>query len=57
VNVSRPDLAKFPLFGRVSALEVVLRPGDVLFFPQRWAHCTESRDLSVSVTFRVEGLL
>jgi hypothetical protein len=57
VNVAQPDSARWPLFARVSSLEVVLSPGDVLFFPQQWAHYTESLELSVSVTFRVEGMV
>jgi hypothetical protein len=55
VNVAQPDMARFPLFAWVAAQEVVLRPGDVLFFPQQWAHYTESCEQSVSVTFRVAG--
>jgi hypothetical protein len=42
VNIHAPDLDKFPLFRDVGALEVMLSPGDVLFFPSRWAHYTES---------------
>jgi hypothetical protein len=60
VNLAAPDLARFPLFGGVGALEVVLQPGDVLAFPRLWAHHTESGvggdvdgGCSVSMTFRV----
>jgi hypothetical protein len=42
VNVCTPDLARQPLFASVGALEVVLGPGDAVFFPSRWAHYTES---------------
>jgi hypothetical protein len=42
VNVHSPDLAKHPLFAGVGALEVVLGPGDAVFFPSMWAHYTES---------------
>jgi hypothetical protein len=31
-----------PLFAGVGALEVVLGPGDAVFFPSMWAHYTES---------------
>lgn len=55
VNVAQPDTARFPLFSQVAAREVLLAPGDVLFFPRQWAHYTESCELSVSVTFRVAG--
>lgn len=42
VNVSAPDLARFPLFADAAALEVVLQPGDVVCFPSYWSHYTES---------------
>jgi hypothetical protein len=42
VNVCTPDLAQHPLFAGVGTLEVVLGPGDAVFFPSMWAHYTES---------------
>lgn len=53
VNVHRPDLGRFPLLSRAAAREVVLSPGDVVFFPSRWSHYTESLDFSVSLTARL----
>ena len=32
-----PPPGAFPLFGRVAAAEALLEPGDVVFFPSRWA--------------------
>eukprot|EP00899_Mesostigma_viride_P010045 jgi/Mesvir1/19041/Mv12803-RA.2 len=54
VDPCLPDLERFPLFeeARGRVMEVVLNPGDVLFFPGYWAHYTESMDLSVSLSFR-----
>jgi hypoxia-inducible factor 1-alpha inhibitor (HIF hydroxylase) len=52
VNLARPDLGRFPLFRGAGALEVVLQPGDLVFFPARWAHYTESLAASVSITCR-----
>lgn len=52
VNLAAPDLARFPLLARTAAVEAVLGPGDVLFFPSRWAHYTESLDFSISLTCR-----
>ncbi len=37
---------------QIEAVETVLEPGDTLFFPPRWAHYTESLDLSISLTYR-----
>ena len=37
---------------QLTAMEAILEPGDTLFFPPRWAHYTESLDLSVSITYR-----
>ncbi|KAJ8906615.1 hypothetical protein NDN08_003108 [Rhodosorus marinus] len=34
-------------------LSVLLHPGDILFFPARWAHYIESVTASVSLTYRV----
>lgn len=65
VNVCSPDLHQFPLFGDVGALEVVLGPGDCVFFPSVWAHYTESLGenleepcgASMSLTFRLQTVL
>jgi hypothetical protein len=42
VNVSAPDVSKFPLFADAAAMEVVLQPGDVVCFPSYWSHYTQS---------------
>lgn len=70
VNVSAPDLTKFPLFADVAALEVVLQPGDIVCFPSFWSHYTESLEqqqlasgggvvksagCSMSITFRCQA--
>jgi len=36
-------------------MEVILRPGDAVFFPAGWMHHTESLAESVSVTCRLEA--
>jgi len=46
------DLAANPRFAAARVLEAALEPGDVLCFPPRWAHYTESLTLSASVTYR-----
>ena len=52
VDPANPNLRKFPKFAAAEAVEVVLNPGDVLFFPGYWAHYTESCTFSVSMTCR-----
>ena len=50
VNLSDSlDLSVFPLAGKARALEVVLRPGDLLYMPPLWFHLVESMELSISV--------
>ncbi|KAL1499527.1 hypothetical protein AB1Y20_011730 [Prymnesium parvum] len=38
VDAERPDLARFPAFGRAAGLEALLEPGDALFLPCHWWH-------------------
>lgn len=52
VDPAMPNLKRFPKFAKAHAVEVVLHPGDVLFFPGYWAHYTESCTFSVSITCR-----
>lgn len=52
VDPVKPNVKKYPKFAAAEAVEVVLNPGDVLFFPGYWAHYTESCTFSVSMTCR-----
>ncbi|XP_056321031.1 HSPB1-associated protein 1 homolog isoform X1 [Danio aesculapii] len=55
VNVIRPDLKKFPAFGRARLHTVTLQPGQVLFVPRHWWHYVESVDpVTVSVNSWIE---
>ncbi|XP_077472579.1 HSPB1-associated protein 1 homolog [Stigmatopora argus] len=55
VNVSHPDLDKFPSFRHASAHVVTLLPGQVLYVPRHWWHYVESVDaLTVSVNTWIE---
>jgi len=49
----------FPLLPSAGGWEVVLRPGDALFFAPRWSHYTESlggeEGVCTSLTFRMPG--
>ena len=56
VDLTAPDTRRFPLFERAPpALVAHLAPGDVVFFPPRYAHHVESLDLSISVTCRFKS--
>lgn len=52
VDPVKPNFKKYPKFAEAHAMEVVLQPGDVLFFPGYRAHYTESCSFSVSITCR-----
>ena len=50
VNLSDiTENTKFPLAERVRGLEVVLKPGDLLYIPPLWFHLVESLETSISV--------
>jgi hypothetical protein len=51
VDVSKPDIARFPLFLRASALEGVLETGDALFIPFGYIHCFYSDTFSMLVEY------
>lgn len=55
VDITQAEGALLPLSESIAGLEVELAPGDVLFFPPRWAHYTESLDFSISVTCRFQA--
>lgn len=45
------DKEQFPLLNNVSAIEIILNPGDTIFIPIAWWHRVESLDVSISTTF------
>jgi len=51
VNVENPDYEQHPRFREAASEMLVteLRPGDILFIPQKWWHAARSLDLSISV--------
>jgi hypothetical protein len=44
VNVFKPNAEKYPEFTRAKGFEVVIEPGDVLFFPSMWWHAVQNLD-------------
>lgn len=51
VDVERPDLERFPEFGKVTVRQAVLQPGDAVFIPVNWWHQLHALQISVSVAF------
>jgi len=51
VVLERADLRRFPLFGHVAPVEVIVNPGEILFIPVGWWHHVRSLDTSISVSF------
>lgn len=49
VDVTRPDLARFPRYRDARPIELTLDPGDLLVLPRRWWHDVESLTPSISV--------
>jgi len=45
------DESQYPLLKNVSAMEVILNPGDAIFIPIGWWHRVESLDVSISLSF------
>lgn len=43
-DVFHPDLESHPAFAKARGFEVVLEPGDVLFFPSFWWHAVQNKD-------------
>lgn len=51
VNHLAPNLIEYPCFADAVCEEFVLEPGDLLFVPRNWWHCTMSRSPTISVNF------
>jgi ribosomal protein L16 Arg81 hydroxylase len=43
--------SQYPLLNNISAMEVILNPGDTIFIPIAWWHRVESLDVSISLSF------
>jgi len=51
VDIDRPDLHRYPDFGQVKVLDVVVEPGETMFLPLGWWHQVTALDLSMSFSF------
>jgi hypothetical protein len=54
VDVSSPDLGKYPLFRNAEPTTLILEPGEMLFIPSHWWHTV--RMLTPSITIAVNVL-
>jgi len=51
IDIDRPDLNRYPLFGQVRVLDVVVEPGETIFLPLAWWHHVISLDVGLSFSF------
>ncbi len=51
VDCENPDFEKHPLFQGVDKIEIVLRPGEVLFLPVGWWHHVRALDIGITLSF------
>src|SRR5262249_21988689 len=51
IDLTAPDLDRFPKLAKAEYWEAVVTPGDLLFMPAFWWHQVSSPDLSVSVNY------
>lgn len=51
VDLEHPNLEQFPLLKDVDVLEVVLKPGEMIFVPIGWWHHVKALDVSISLSF------
>ena len=52
VDWSKPDLDKYPNFGKVIGNEVILQPGDFLYIPTYWHHYIVSLNVNFQCNTR-----
>lgn len=45
------DAVRWPLFAQARGIEVVVKPGELVFVPSGWWHCTKVEEISVAVTW------
>ena len=51
VDAERPAMARFPLFAKATPIEIILKPGELLFLPAAWWHQVRSLTPSISLNF------
>ncbi|EAW38021.1 cupin-like domain-containing protein [Lyngbya sp. PCC 8106] len=51
VDPENPDFKKYPLYQNIKPIELILKPGEVIFIPVGWWHHVRALDVSISVSF------
>ena len=51
VDPENPDFNKYPLYQNINPIELILKPGEVIFIPVGWWHHVRALDVSISVSF------
>jgi [protein]-arginine 3-hydroxylase / protease len=51
VDAEHPDPNRHPRFARATPLEVIVRPGEMLFIPATWWHYLRALEPSISINF------
>jgi len=49
VNIDEPNLKDFPETSKLSAIEVITEPGDVLYLPPMWFHKVDALEDSINI--------
>lgn len=50
VDAFNPDLEKFPLYANTNPVEVILEPGELVYFPSKWWHQVENLTDSIAIS-------
>jgi hypothetical protein len=51
VEITTPDLSRYPHFGRATPMRAVLEPGDFIYIPIYWWHQFHTLEASLNVNF------
>ncbi|KAK7495632.1 hypothetical protein BaRGS_00013079 [Batillaria attramentaria] len=54
VDVTRPDMTRFPLFKKSRPYSVTLEPGQVLYVPRHWWHFVTCKETAISINTWVD---
>ena len=50
VDLSNPDMARYPEFNRAAPVEFVLEAGEMLYIPRKWPHAAVALEPSLSLS-------
>jgi hypothetical protein len=48
-----PDLDKFPLYANAKPVEVILEPGEIIYFPAKWWHQVANLEDSIAISYNL----